>query len=143
MGNYNAWIRKSITGEISLEAPANSGIRTDVLTDRHPLLITLCQKIFAGNEVSNTQALENDKLRFVFTSTTTLDGLEIVRYSENRQGELIARNGEAYRLHTSRSTSAAELQGLVIDRIQALPCSSNASQTRRFKQTLKQAPAAI
>ena len=141
-GNYSAWIRKSITGEISLEAPANSGVLTDVLTDRHPLLGDFCKKIFSGAEVSNTQPLLNDQLRFILTSTTSMDGLEVIRYSKNRQGEMVARNGEAYRLHTRRSTSSPELQGLVMERIQALPC-TNPSQTRRFRQTLKQVIKAI
>ncbi len=141
-GNYNAFIRKSITGEISLEAPTNSGILTDMLTDRHPFLESFCQKIFSGAEVSNTQSLTSDRLRFIFTSTTTMDGLEVIRYSKNRQGEMVARNGEAYRLHTARSTSTPELQGLVMERIQALPCDTP-NQTRRFRQTLKQVLKAI
>lgn len=137
VGNFNAWIRKSITGEISLEVPANSGILTDVLTDRHPFFEGLCQKIFSGAEVSNTQPLQNDMLRFIFTSTTSMDGIEVIRYSRNLQGEMLARNGEAYLLHTRRTTNSAELQGLVMERIQALTC-NNPNQTRRFKQVLKQ-----
>jgi hypothetical protein len=131
-----AELRKPFRGQPTLEGLSNALVIGDFFTDRHPLLNDICAKAFAGEEIPNTWTAQtnDERLQFTVGNVQNHDGIQITRFTPNREGNWQARSIDNFVVVTGITTSNRSRHGEVFERSQTLPCSEGQQSQTRFQR---------